>query len=133
MSFQIFDTVGKPVTVRRSYSITNALTRKIIIFIISEMPSTTRPELADAQALHEAVESAHERPSQTNDDILSQPSSNIPYRQIRALYDDDTITVYQAYSAAIAIPAFRNQKLCTSPDFKLGRMTWIKPSWCWMM
>jgi hypothetical protein len=23
--------------------------------------------------------------------------------------------------------------LSASPEFKVGRMTWIKPSWCWMM
>jgi hypothetical protein len=60
-------------------------------------------------------------------------SPNVPYRQIRALFDDKTITVYQAYSASIAIPAVRDQRLDASPDFLLGRMTWIKPSWCWMM
>ena len=58
---------------------------------------------------------------------------SVPYRQIRAHYDHETITVYQAYSAAIAIPAVKAQKLSASPEYKLGRMTWIKPSWCWMM
>lgn len=57
----------------------------------------------------------------------------VPYRQIRASYDDETITVYQAYSSSIAIPAVKEQRLNASPDFLLGRMTWIKPSWCWMM
>jgi len=61
------------------------------------------------------------------------PTSKIPYRQIRASYNDRTITVYQAYSAAIAIPAVREQRLSASPHFSLTRMTWIKPSWCWMM
>lgn len=56
-----------------------------------------------------------------------------PYRQIRALFDDETITVYQAYPAAIAQPAVDSQRLTASPAFRLGRMTWIKPSWCWMM
>lgn len=60
-------------------------------------------------------------------------TSSIPYRQIRAIYDDKTITVYQAYSASIAVAAVREQHLNASPDFLLGRMTWIKPSWCWMM
>jgi hypothetical protein len=41
--------------------------------------------------------------------------------------------VYQAYSASIAEAAVREQKLDASPDFLPGRMTWIKPSWCWMM
>ena len=54
-------------------------------------------------------------------------------RAIRALYDKDCITVYQAYSAEIAEAAVREQKLSASPAFRLDRMTWIKPSWCWMM
>ena len=60
-------------------------------------------------------------------------SSPIPYRQIRALFDDDTITVYQAYSKTIAEAAVREQRLTASPEFSGTRMTWVKPSWCWMM
>ena len=56
-----------------------------------------------------------------------------PFRQIRANYDDKTITVYQAYSAEIATAAVQYQKLSASPNFLPSRMTWIKPSWCWMM
>jgi hypothetical protein len=59
--------------------------------------------------------------------------SDPPYRQVRALFDDKTITVYQAYSSAIAVPAVKEQKLSASSSFSYGRMTWIKPSWCWMM
>ena len=57
----------------------------------------------------------------------------VPYRQIRALYDDDTVTVYQAYKRSIADAAVKQQRLNASPDFRPGRMTWIKPSWAWMM
>jgi Domain of unknown function (DUF4291) len=64
---------------------------------------------------------------------MTSTVNTVPYRQIRAHYDNETVTVYQAYSAAIAIPAARAQKLSAAPEFKLGRMTWIKPSWCWMM
>jgi hypothetical protein len=60
-------------------------------------------------------------------------ASPIPSRQVRALYDETTITVYQAYSTSIADAAVKAQKLSASPDFKPGRMTWIKPSWAWMM
>ncbi|KAF5018385.1 hypothetical protein F66182_9636 [Fusarium sp. NRRL 66182] len=63
----------------------------------------------------------------------SSPSSTVPYRQIRAHYNDTTITVYQAYKQSIAKAAVASQKLNASPDFKPGRMTWIKPSWAWMM
>lgn len=55
-----------------------------------------------------------------------------PARQVRAVFDDDTITVYQAYSAAIAVPAAANNSFNGTP-FKLDRMTWIKPSFLWMM
>lgn len=52
-------------------------------------------------------------------------------KEIRAVYDNDTITVYQAYKRAIALPAVKYQKF-VSP-FKMERMTWIKPSFLWMM
>ncbi|KAF8332587.1 uncharacterized protein EI90DRAFT_3053666, partial [Cantharellus anzutake] len=57
----------------------------------------------------------------------------VPYRQIRASYDNETITVYQAYSDEIGKAAVEHQKLSASPAFHYHRMTWIKPSWCWMM
>ncbi|SDM19551.1 DUF4291 domain-containing protein [Nonomuraea jiangxiensis] len=56
---------------------------------------------------------------------------NVPYRQIRAAYTEQSITVYQAYDAAIAEPAVAAQRF-VSP-FKRERMTWIKPSFLWMM
>jgi Domain of unknown function (DUF4291) len=52
-------------------------------------------------------------------------------QQIRAVFDDETITVYQAYSPAIALPAVAAQRFV--PPFKRDRMTWIKPSFLWMM
>ncbi|KAF2111725.1 hypothetical protein BDV96DRAFT_176150 [Lophiotrema nucula] len=66
--------------------------------------------------------------------MASTSSSKTPYRQIRALYDSSTITVYQAYSAEIATAAVQHQKLDASPAYKTGsRMTWIKPSWAWVL
>ena len=52
-------------------------------------------------------------------------------REIRADYDANTITIYQAYSAAIAVPALAAQRFV--PPFSFGRMTWIKPSFLWLM
>lgn len=54
-----------------------------------------------------------------------------PSRQVRAVFDADTITVYQAYSPAIAEPALAAQTFVA--PFKRERMTWIKPSFLWMM
>jgi len=47
------------------------------------------------------------------------------------VFDAHTITVYQAYSPTIAEPAIAAGRFVT--PFKLGRMTWIKPSFLWMM
>ena len=63
----------------------------------------------------------------------SAPKPTVPYRQIRANYDSNTIIVYQAYSNSIASAAVAAQSLGASPLFKRTRMTWIKPSWCWML
>jgi hypothetical protein len=61
-------------------------------------------------------------------------SSTAPTRQIRAhLPTPTTIIVYQAYSDPIATAAVASQSLSASPLFNPARMTWIKPSWCWMM
>jgi hypothetical protein len=54
-----------------------------------------------------------------------------PERRIRARFDAETITVYQAYDPAVAEPALAAQTFV--PPFKRGRMTWIKPSFLWMM
>jgi hypothetical protein len=54
-----------------------------------------------------------------------------PQRQIRAVHTAETITVYQAYSAEIAEPAVRAGRFVA--PFKRDRMTWIKPSFLWMM
>ncbi|MGW4249358.1 DUF4291 domain-containing protein [Nocardia sp. NPDC004722] len=51
--------------------------------------------------------------------------------EIRADYDRDTIVVYQAYAAAIADVAVAAQRFL--PPFSTGRMTWIKPSFRWLM
>lgn len=53
------------------------------------------------------------------------------YRQIRADYDRDTIVVYQAYNDAIADAALAAGRF-TAP-FSFQRMTWIKPSYLWLM
>jgi len=52
-------------------------------------------------------------------------------QEIRADYDRDTITVYQAYGKSIAVSAIKNNKF-ESP-FSFNRMTWIKPSYLWLM
>lgn len=55
----------------------------------------------------------------------------IPVRQVRAHFTDETITVYQAYAPEIARPALAAGRLVA--PFSRDRMTWIKPSFLWMM
>src|SRR5690349_16564986 len=52
-------------------------------------------------------------------------------REIRAEYDRDSITVYQAYRPEIGAPAVEHGTFV--PPFSRGRMTWIKPSFLWLM
>lgn len=59
------------------------------------------------------------------------PMLEIPQRQVRAVFDDATIVVYQAYPPAIAAAAVASQTFV--PPFKRERMTWVKPSFLWMM
>ena len=54
-----------------------------------------------------------------------------PPRQIRCVHTAETLTVYQAYPAEIADPALAAGRFVA--PFKPDRMTWIKPSFLWMM
>jgi len=55
----------------------------------------------------------------------------VPIRQVRAVYTPETITVYQAYPTAVALAAAKAGRFV--PPFKRDRMTWLKPSFLWMM
>ncbi|MET8824643.1 DUF4291 domain-containing protein [Streptomyces sp. NPDC004610] len=54
-----------------------------------------------------------------------------PTHQIRARHTDSTVTVYQAYAPEIGLPAARDGRFPAA--WKRDRMTWIKPSFLWMM
>ena len=52
-------------------------------------------------------------------------------KETRALFTGQTVRVYQAFSQEIAEEAVKLQTF--GPHFKMGRMSWIKPSFLWMM
>ncbi|CAL9510344.1 hypothetical protein SUDANB106_03648 [Streptomyces sp. enrichment culture] len=54
-----------------------------------------------------------------------------PQHRIRALHTVSTVTVYQAYPPEIGVPAVRQGRFPTA--WKRDRMTWVKPSFLWMM
>ncbi|WP_416972827.1 DUF4291 domain-containing protein [Streptomyces sp. 4F14] len=56
---------------------------------------------------------------------------NHPKYQIRARHTDTTLTVYQAYRPEIGVPAARDGRFPAA--WSRQRMTWIKPSFLWMM
>jgi hypothetical protein len=62
---------------------------------------------------------------------VSDQTRQTASRIIRASFGTDTIRVYQAYSNAIADTALRAGAFVE--PFKRTRMTWIKPSFCWMV
>jgi Domain of unknown function (DUF4291) len=51
--------------------------------------------------------------------------------EIRADYDSRSIVVYQAYGTAIARAALQHNRFVA--PFSFNRMTWIKPSFLWLM
>ena len=53
------------------------------------------------------------------------------FREIRADFDRDSIVVFQAYRPEIAKPAIEAGRFVE--PFSWGRMTWIKPSFLWLM
>jgi hypothetical protein len=65
-------------------------------------------------------------------DAVAPASTSCPIHQIRARFDDTTVTVYQAYNENIARAAVSGNTLRV-PGFKTERMTWIKPSFNWML
>jgi hypothetical protein len=52
-------------------------------------------------------------------------------REIRAAFDRETIVMYQAYTPRIAEAALEAQRFVE--PFSFHRMTWIKPSFLWLM
>lgn len=61
--------------------------------------------------------------------------AGVVFREIRAIHDEETIRVYQAYNAEIAQSAVKaNSFLGPLKEGKWSatRMTWIKPSAVWM-
>ncbi|MDB5344162.1 MAG: hypothetical protein JWP89_2539 [Schlesneria sp.] len=66
----------------------------------------------------EAYEAQHQRWPQTGRVILAQ-------------YDDESVVVYQAYRPEIGLFAAKHGYF--GGEFKMSRMTWVKPNFLWMM
>src|SRR5262245_11396764 len=63
--------------------------------------------------------------------ILQEQEQHPPERQVRAYFSERIVRVYQAYSSEIADRALIAQTFVA--PFKRSRMTWVKPSFTWMM
>lgn len=69
-----------------------------------------------------------------NEEIImdkENKDTDVARQEIRAVYTDETIRVYQAYKKEIAQEAVRLGTF--GSHFKMERMSWIKPSFLWMM
>ncbi|MEV8046120.1 DUF4291 domain-containing protein [Streptomyces griseoluteus] len=63
--------------------------------------------------------------------MIDQPAVPEPKFRIRAAHTPTTITVYQAYRPGIGVPAAREGRFPAA--WSRSRMTWVKPSFLWMM
>ncbi|MFB6887853.1 DUF4291 domain-containing protein [Kitasatospora sp. NPDC056327] len=61
---------------------------------------------------------------------VRDPAAEPPHR-IRAVHTETTVTVYQAYPPEIGLAAARDGRF--PEPWKRDRMTWVKPSFLWMM
>lgn len=62
---------------------------------------------------------------------MNKNSGDNKTREIRAAFDEEGIFVYQAFKPSIAAEALKKGSF--GEEFKLSRMTWIKPSLGWML
>ena len=56
-----------------------------------------------------------------------------PEKEIRALHDENTIRVYQAFGEDIAHPALEKQTFVAPFKFEVSWASWVKPSFLWCM
>ncbi|KAF3469522.1 DUF4291 domain-containing protein [Streptomyces sp. Tu 3180] len=63
--------------------------------------------------------------------VNDQPAGTRPRFEVRAHHTESTLTVYQAYRPKIGRAAARDGRF--PPSWSRERMTWIKPSFLWMM
>ena len=62
---------------------------------------------------------------------MSENSAKV--QVFRADWDEEGVWVYQAFNDEIADWALANQTFAGCPAFKPMRMTWIKPSFAWVL
>lgn len=98
---------------------------------MTEEPVTTgSPDSGSPTTEPPATEPATTGPATTEPPSVGSPAGEPKYR-IRAAHTADTVTVYQAYPPHIGLPAARDGRFPAA--WKRDRMTWIKPSFLWMM
>lgn len=82
-----------------------------------------------------SAEPASSPPATSGRDRLSDGGRRVEHREIRAIYDEETVTVYQAFNQAIAEAAVAANSFRAPMEaglYKAGRRTWIKLSAVWI-
>jgi len=106
---------------------TGQLPPEIIQYLATnpEIFAELRPQGADAAPAAPPVSAAPVSAASP-----SAASAARPTREVRAVFTESTVRVYQAYNDEIADAAVKHQSFV--PPWKPQRMTWIKPSAIWM-
>lgn len=91
----------------------------------------TRPGPVMSKGLRRDGPKTGSQKRQQRDLTMSETGESEQKRRVRALYGESSIAVYQAYPKEIAERAVRAGTFVA--PFKEDRMTWIKPSFLWMM
>ena len=96
-------------------------------------PATRRPPAAAPPAGGPLQPPAGELKPETEDEEEKDPRRRRHARHFRAHFDEEGVYFYQAYNEQIADYALDQQTLKDAPGFSPSRMTWIKPSFAWML
>ncbi|WP_431032827.1 DUF4291 domain-containing protein [Streptomyces sp. P6-2-1] len=74
---------------------------------------------------------SYEHPGERAGRAVPRAVGAVPPYEIRARHTEETLTVYQAYRPSLGGPAARDGRF--PAEWGRGRMTWVKPSFLWMM
>lgn len=106
--------------------------RRLIDYWVQVLISVVVPLFSLKLSRTPATAECRSQPESIRTDDCQFSEYSLPqYHQIRADFGRQTIVVYQAFNDAIADAALREGRFVA--PFSFNRMTWIKPSYLWLM
>ena len=113
-------------------TITKTIGKRPVTIDLSDAPNAQRVQNWGESGLASVLLEGDEAATAATSDELPYGSFKQGKHVFKGEWDEEGVWVYQAYSTSIADWAVANQAL-GGPDFKTDRMTWVKPSFAWVL